>query len=97
MPTDPLLHMVIEDVFSIRGRGTVVTGRIDKGTLRPGDSIVLRGRSGDRTTVVAAVEAFRKVLDQASAGDAVGVLLADVSRDEVQQGDELLSPDFGTS
>ncbi len=92
MSADPFFHMVVEDVFSIRGRGTVVTGKVEAGSLKVGDEIVIRGRGADKTAVVTGIEMFRKVRDQASAGDMVGVLLKDVAREDVQRGDELLSP-----
>jgi elongation factor Tu len=97
MPTDPCFHMVVEDIFSIRSRGTVVTGTIDSGTLRPGDRIVVRGRNGERTTAVTEIQVSMKGGSQASAGDTVGLLLRDISREDVQCGDILLSPDSGSS
>lgn len=92
MSGDPLFHMVIEDVFSIAGRGTVVTGKIHSGTVRAGDELVIKGKDGERRAVVLGVEASRKVLEEAHAGDAVGVLLKDASRAIIQRGDELLGP-----
>jgi translation elongation factor EF-Tu-like GTPase len=89
--TDPVFHMTVEDVFSIRDRGTVVTGRVGSGTLRVGDEIVIQGRGTTRKTVVAGIEMFHKVLDQANTGDIVGVLLKDVARGDVQRGDELVA------
>ena len=91
MTTDPSFRMTVEDVFSIRDRGTVVTGKIETGTLKVGDEVVIRGRNGKKTTTVTVIEAFRKVLDQANQGDAVGILLKDISREDVQKGDEILS------
>ena len=92
MTTDPLFHMIVEDVFSIRNRGTVVTGKIETGTLKAGDQVLIRGRNGEKTTTVTGIEAFRKTLEQANQGDTVGVLLKEISREEIQRGDELLSP-----
>ena len=92
MSADPFFHLVVEDVFSIAKRGTVVTGRIEAGTLKVGDEIMIRGRGTEKKAIVTGIEAFRKTLDQATAGDAVGILLKDISRQEVQRGDELLSP-----
>ena len=92
MTTDPFFRMIVDDIFSIRNRGTVVTGKIETGTLRVGDQLVIRGKNGDKATVVTGIEAFRKALEQATAGDMVGVLLKDVSREDVQHGDELLAP-----
>ncbi len=97
MGTDPSFHMIVEDVFSIRGRGTVVTGKIDAGTLRKGDEVLLRRTAGDKRVVVAGIESFRKTLDRANAGDNVGILLKDVRKEEVQRGDELVSPAGGNS
>jgi elongation factor Tu len=92
MTTDPSFHMIVEDVFMIRGRGTVVTGKIDIGTLRVGDQVVVKGSNGQKTTTVTGIEAFRKALDQANAGDNVGLLLKDLSKQDVQHGDEILGP-----
>ena len=91
MTTDPLFHMIVEDVFSIRNRGTVVTGKIDTGTLKVGDQVMIRGSNGEKRTTVAGIEAFRKTLDQAHPGTAVGILLKDISREDVQRRYELLS------
>ena len=96
MPTDPFFHMQVQDVFSIRNRGTVLTGKIDMGTLRTGDEVVIRGGNGDKRAVVTGIEAFKKILDQATAGDTVGILLAELSKADVQPGNELLSPDSGS-
>ena len=92
MSTDPLFRLVVEDVFTIANRGTVVTGRIETGTLKVGDEILIRGRAGDKKAVVSGIEAFRKVLEQANQGDAVGILLKDLSKTDVQRGDVLQSP-----
>jgi len=89
MSTDPAFRMTVQDVFFIKGRGTVVTGQIESGTLTVGDEIRVQGKNGSKTTVVAGVEMFRKILQQAQAGDNVGVLLRDVSKQEVQSGDVL--------
>ena len=83
-------RMTIEDVFSITGRGTVVTGRVAAGTVTEGMPVtVSRGGQQLGTTVVTGVEMFRKVLDTATAGDNVGLLLRDVTRDQVASGDEI--------
>ena len=92
MTADPLFHMLVEDVFSIRGRGTVVTGKVDTGTLKVGDEVMIHGVKGDKKTVVTGIEAFRKMVDQANAGDAVGILLRDIAKDDIAKGNELLSP-----
>ena len=92
MTPDPLFHLVVEDVFNIAKRGTVVTGKIDTGTLKVGDEIMIRSaRSGEKKAVVAGIEMFKKILGQAAQGDNVGVLLKDVSKTDVQHGDELVS------
>jgi elongation factor Tu len=92
MTADPLFHMIVEDVFSIRGRGTVVTGKIDTGSLKVGDEIMIRGAKGDKKAVVTGIEAFRKTLEQAKSGDTVGILLRDITKEDVAKGDELHSP-----
>ena len=92
MTTDPSFHMIVEDVFMIRGRGTVVTGKIDAGTLRVGDQVVVKGSNGEKTTTVTGIEAFRKTLDQANPGENVGLLLKDLTKQDIQHGDEILGP-----
>ena len=94
MPTDPYFHMLVQDVFSLRSRGTVVTGSVDTGTLRPGDEIMIRGGLADQKAVVTAIEALHKVIEEAKAGDTVGILLKDVNRADVDRGFELMSPDW---
>jgi elongation factor Tu len=81
--------MTVEDVFIIRGRGTVVTGRVASGTLHLGDQIVVHRGNTTRKAVVTAIEMFHKMLDQAKAGDIVGVLFKDLTGDDIQRGDEL--------
>jgi elongation factor Tu len=81
--------MPIEDVFSISGRGTVVTGRIERGTVRVGDAVEIVGIRATVATVATGVEMFRKVLDEARAGDNVGILLRGVDRDDVERGQVL--------
>jgi elongation factor Tu len=92
VPTDPEFRMIVEDVFSIRGRGTVVTGRIESGTLRVGDAVGLQRDSATLATKVTGIEMFRKQLEQAKAGDSVGVLLHGVDKTGVQRGDVLVAP-----
>ncbi len=92
MTIDPFFHMIVQDVFSIAKRGTVVTGKIEAGTLKTGDEVLVRSKSGEKKTIVTGIEAFRKVLAQASAGDNVGLLLKDITKDQVQPGDEILCP-----
>ncbi len=85
--------MPIEDVFGIKGRGTVVTGRIERGTIKVGDSVDIVGmREQTRTVVVTGVEMFQKTLDQGIAGDNVGCLLRGVERTEVERGQVLAKP-----
>jgi elongation factor Tu len=84
--------MAIEDVFSIKGRGTVVTGRIDRGIVHTGDEVEIIGLGPTRKTVVTGVEMFRKILDEGQAGDNVGVLLRGIAREEIQRGQVLAKP-----
>ncbi|MFQ5341422.1 MAG: elongation factor Tu, partial [Anaerolineae bacterium] len=85
--------MPIEDVFSIKGRGTVVTGRVDRGVVHVGDEIEIVGLSDEiEKTVVTGVEMFRKILDEGQAGDNIGVLLRGIDRDEVERGQVLAKP-----
>lgn len=86
-PAGPF-QLVVEDVFSITGRGTVVTGKVSSGTVRTGQQVeVVRGGVTVATTTVTGVEAFRKVLESASVGDFVGLLLAGVAKSDVLAGD----------
>ncbi len=90
--TDRPFLMPIEDVFGIKGRGTVVTGRVERGSLNQGDPVEII-RFGDvRETVATGLEMFHKLLDSTEAGDAVGVLLRGVDRDEVERGQVLVKP-----
>jgi len=84
--------MPIEDVFSISGRGTVVTGRVERGIVKVGEEIEMVGFVDTRKTVVTGVEMFRKILDQGQAGDNVGILLRGVKKDEVERGMVLAKP-----
>ena len=85
--------MPIEDIFSITGRGTVVTGRAERGVVKVGDEVEIVGLREDiRKTVVTGVEMFRKVLDEGQAGDNIGVLLRGVDKDEVERGEVLAKP-----
>ncbi len=85
--------MPIEDVFSIKGRGTVVTGRIERGVVKVNDEIEIVGIKETRKTVVTGVEMFKKSLDQGQAGDNVGVLLRGIERGDVERGQVLAAPD----
>jgi len=91
-PKDQPFLMPIEDVFSISGRGTVVTGRIERGIVNVGDEIEIVGINDTSKTVCTGVEMFRKLLDQGEAGDNVGVLLRGTKRDEVERGQVLAEP-----
>ncbi len=84
--------MSIEDVFSIKGRGTVVTGRIDRGIVKVGEEVEIIGLTDNRKTTVTGVEMFRKMLDEGRAGDNVGCLLRGVAKDEVERGQVLAKP-----
>jgi elongation factor Tu len=91
MTADAFFRMTVEDVFFIRGRGTVVTGQIESGTLKVNDEINLsRAGAGNRAVVVVGIEMFRKQTTQAQAGDNVGVLLRGLEKKDVQRGDVLL-------
>jgi elongation factor Tu len=89
---DKPFQMPVEDVFSITGRGTVVTGRIEQGIVKIGDTVEIVGIRPTATTTVTGVEMFRKLLDQGQAGDNVGVLLRGTKKDEVERGQVLTKP-----
>jgi elongation factor Tu len=92
-PLDKPFLMPVEDVFSITGRGTVATGRIEQGVVNTGDTVEIVGIHDEtRNTVVTGVEMFRKILDQGQAGDNVGCLLRGVGRDEIERGQVLCKP-----
>ena len=91
-PVDQAFLMPIEDVFSISGRGTVVTGRVERGVVKVGDEIEIVGLKETAKTTCTGVEMFRKLLDQGQAGDNVGVLLRGTKRDEVERGQVLAKP-----
>jgi len=85
--------MPVEDVFSIKGRGTVPTGRVERGTIKPGDEVEIVGLHHEpRRTVATSLEMFHKTLDQAEPGDAIGILLRGVDRDEVERGQVIAAP-----
>ena len=91
--TDKPFLMPVEDVFGIKGRGTVVTGRVERGTIKVGEEIDIVGLRDDvRRTTVTGVEMFHKLLDQGLAGDNIGCLLRGIERDEVQRGEVLAAP-----
>jgi elongation factor Tu len=91
-PVDQPFLMPVEDVFSISGRGTVVTGRIEKGIVRVNDELEIVGLRDTAKTVCTGVEMFRKILDQGQAGDNVGVLLRGTKREEIERGQVLAKP-----
>jgi elongation factor Tu len=84
--------MPVEDVFTITGRGTVVTGRIERGMIKTGEEVALVGLGSEKKTVVTGVEMFRKILDDGQAGDNVGLLLRGVGKDEVERGMVVAKP-----
>ncbi|EFH84908.1 serine/threonine protein kinase [Ktedonobacter racemifer DSM 44963] len=90
--TDKPFLMAVEDVFGIKGRGTIVTGRIEQGTIKVGEQVEIVGMKKTRTVVVAGVEMFRKMLDQGRTGDNVGCLLRGVEREDVERGQVLARP-----
>ena len=91
-PTDQPFLMPVEDVFTITGRGTVATGRVERGTVKLQDEVEIVGITETKKTVVTGVEMFRKLLDQAEAGDNIGVLLRGINRDEIERGQVLAKP-----
>ena len=91
-PKDKPFLMPIEDVFSISGRGTVVTGRVERGVVHVGDEVEIVGIKATQKTTVTGVEMFRKLLDQGEAGDNIGVLLRGTKREEVERGQVLAAP-----
>ena len=91
--TDKPFLMPVEDVFSITGRGTVATGRVERGTVKVQDTVEIIGLTDERkSTVVTGVEMFRKLLDEAQAGDNIGVLLRGIQRNEIERGQVLCKP-----
>ena len=90
--TDKPFMMPVEDVFSIKGRGTVVTGKVDRGIVKVGDTIEIVGLRETRTTTVTGLEMFHKQLDEAQAGDNCGALLRGIERDDVERGMVLAKP-----
>jgi elongation factor Tu len=91
-PVDKPFLMPVEDIFSITGRGTVVTGRIERGIVKVGETVEIVGIRDTRNTVVTGVEMFRKLLDEGQAGDNVGTLLRGVDKEEVERGQVLAKP-----
>ncbi len=91
-PIDKPFLMPIEDVFTISGRGTVVTGRVERGIVKVGEEVEIVGLGDTRKTVATGVEMFRKLLDEGRAGDNVGVLLRGIGKEEVERGQVLAKP-----
>jgi len=91
-PKDQPFLMTVEDVFSIKGRGTVPTGRVERGVIKPGDEVEIVGLKETRKTVATSLEMFHKMLDSAEPGDAVGVLLRGIEREEIERGMVLAAP-----
>src|SRR5881296_2448177 len=91
-PVDKPFLMPIEDIFTITGRGTVVTGRVERGVVKVGDEVEIVGFRDTRKSVVTGVEMFRKLLDQGEAGDNIGALLRGTKREEVERGQVLAAP-----
>jgi len=91
-PVDKPFLMSVEDVFTIQGRGTVVTGRVDRGTLKVNEEVELVGLSETKKIVVTGIEMFRKTLDEARAGDNVGLLLRGIEKEDVQRGQVIAKP-----
>jgi elongation factor Tu len=90
---DKPFNMAVEDVFSITGRGTVATGRVEAGTIHTGDEVEIVGMTAEtRKTVCTGVEMFRKILDEGQAGDNIGILLRGVARDEIERGQVIAKP-----
>ena len=90
--TDKPFLMPVEDVFTITGRGTVATGRVERGVVRMNDTVEIVGMGAKKTTVITGVEMFRKLLDEARAGDNVGLLLRGIQRSEIERGQVLCKP-----
>jgi elongation factor Tu len=90
--TEKTFLMAIEDVFSITGRGTVATGRIERGIVKVGDSVEIVGIGDTQTTTITGIEMFQKTLDEGFAGDNVGILLRGVTREDIERGMVLAKP-----
>jgi elongation factor Tu len=90
--TEKTFLMAIEDVFSITGRGTVATGRIERGVVKVGESVEIVGLADTQTTTITGIEMFQKTLDEGFAGDNVGILLRGVTREQIERGMVLAQP-----
>ena len=82
-------EMTVKDVFTVSGRGTVVTGTVTKGRIATGERVLIQGRDGSRVAVVDGIEALQKILESAGEGDVVGLLLRNVKHEQVESGDVL--------
>jgi elongation factor Tu len=91
-PKDQPFLMPVEDVFSIKGRGTVPTGRVERGVIKPGDELEIVGLKETRKTVATSLEMFHKILDSVEPGDAVGILLRGIEREDIERGMVLAAP-----
>jgi elongation factor Tu len=91
-PKEQAFLMPVEDVFAIKGRGTVVTGRVERGTVKPGDEVEIVGIDATRKVTVTGVEMFHKLMDEAEAGDAVGCLIRGIDREDIVRGQVLCKP-----
>ena len=91
-PLDQPFLMAVEDVFSIKGRGTVATGRIDRGKIKVGEEVEIVGLKAAKKSIVTGVEMFRKQLDEGLAGDNVGILLRGIEKDDIERGQVLCKP-----
>lgn len=91
-PKDQPFLMPVEDVFSIKGRGTVPTGRVERGVIKPGDEVEIVGLRETRKTVATSLEMFHKILDSVEPGDAVGILLRGIEREDIERGMVLAAP-----
>jgi elongation factor Tu len=90
--TDKDFLLAVEDVFSITGRGTVATGRVERGTVKVGDEVEIVGLKDTQKTVVTGIEMFRKLLDDARAGDNVGILLRSIAKEQIERGQVIVKP-----
>ncbi len=93
MPADPSFRLTVQDVFAIRSRGTVVTGQVESGVLKVGNEIQIKRPSSTKTAMVIGIESFEKQLSQAQTANNIGVLLCDISKQDVQHGDILAGTD----
>jgi len=94
MSSDPTFKMIAQEVFSIKGRGTVVSGQVESGTVSVGDEIRIQGKDSTRTALVSGVEVNRKVATRAQKGDLAGLLFKELSGEDVHKGDVLGGSDM---